>query len=161
MAARRSWSAWRCSEGGGGDTIAFSSGADIGQELDECAQSQSSSGQVEKVCDDRGSGVSENLESIREAALSVFDSSGSTFYDKTGESARENAAIDSSNQAPHSATPPPYSADEGRNETFEPISRVADPSFQPEHVEPVPPTLSLPLIAAGLFVLWIIFRGDK
>jgi len=99
--------------------------------------------------------------------MSAFDSSGSSFYTQThpenvsGEAARDNAAIDSSNQSPRSATPPPYTANEGRDDTFDPSPGVADPTFQPEFAQPVPPTLSLPLIAAGLFALWLIFKGDK
>ncbi len=64
-----------------------------------------------------------------------------------------------------STEPPPYDrrVEQGM-ETFQPLPQTSDPNFQPE-VAPVGPeqglSISLPLIAAVAFGLWLLFKGDE
>ena len=58
---------------------------------------------------------------------------------------------------------PPY-ARQAMDDSFDPLPQTGDPSFQPGPVEAAavvgPPSISLPLIAVGLFALWMIFKGE-
>jgi hypothetical protein len=60
---------------------------------------------------------------------------------------------------------PPYVRNwENSAASFAPDAGVTDPNMQPEIQQPanVGPSMgSLPLIAAGVFVLWLVFKGDQ
>ena len=76
----------------------------------------------------------------------------------------EKGEIDRANVLPQHAVAPPFArySDSGVD-SFAPSPTPMNPGFQPEIPQPVAesPMLTLPVIAAGAFVLWLIFKGDK
>ncbi len=85
--------------------------------------------------------------------MSVFDASGSTFYSQTNP---ENVEQVAPSQEPEK---PKYAAQDA--DSFAPSSGE-DPIENPQPVPGAQPSmLSLPLIAAGLFALWLMFKGDE
>jgi len=99
--------------------------------------------------------------------MSVFDKSGSAFYDSTGQSSSTvDTEILSAPEHPQGpVTPPPYDMHGGGGaESFGPIdSGVSDPSFQPVLADVPNPTFTIQpwmvLLAGAALVLWL--RGQR
>lgn len=93
--------------------------------------------------------------------MSAFESS--TFYSDThpenvGSPANPPPQAKAADAFPDN---PPY-ARYADAESFAPSSTPAGGSFQPElQTVQEASQISLPLIAAGLFALWIIFKGER
>ncbi len=65
------------------------------------------------------------------------------------------------NESPKKATPPPYTHYAPAAGDFAP-SPMIDMEVQDAAIEEAaPPMVSFPLIAAGIFALWLIFKGDR
>ncbi len=99
--------------------------------------------------------------------MSVFDKSGSTFYDSTGQSASDSQILDVSPENPTTPViPPPYDMHGGGGaESFEPInSGVSDSSFQPNQVDvPAGPKIQpwMLLLAGAVVVLLLRETGRR
>jgi len=99
--------------------------------------------------------------------MSTYDSGktsfgGSSFYSEPHPENIGSPVVDTNTkEEPASTTPPPYTHYSASGDEFAP-SPMIDPEVQ-EAAEPsaAPPMISLPLIAAGLFALWLIFKGDR
>jgi hypothetical protein len=89
----------------------------------------------------------------------MADLTGSTFYSETNPANVGGAPSDQLIN-PEVITPPPYDmrVDQG-GESFRP-SPVSDPTFQPELQNvPNPPATNWALIAAGAFLLYLMFNS--
>lgn len=98
--------------------------------------------------------------------------SGNAFYSEPEPNAigpqpvKETGDLDRARELPLHASPPPYARyQDAGADSFAPSGTPIEKSFRPEIPnDPAvvgPPMLSLPLIAAGIFTLWLIFKESK